>query len=225
MKSAVRILKKWSMKVNKMEKLKGKFITFEGVEGAGKSTQSKLLVEYLNNNGIEAVWTREPGGCEGAEEIRKLLVNGAVNKWDGITELLLMYAARRDHTEKKIKPLLKEGKVVVSDRYFDSTMAYQGYGYELDLNKIKQVQKIVLDDFEPDLTIILDLDVKQGLERTDKRGDKNRYEDMKIDFHNRVRNGFLNLVKENSKRIKLINVEDKSIEDLQKDIIDIILEY
>ncbi len=225
MKSAVRILKKWSMKVNKMEKLKGKFITFEGVEGAGKSTQSKLLVEYLNNNGIEAVWTREPGGCEGAEEIRKLLVNGAVNKWDGITELLLMYAARRDHTEKKIKPLLKEGKVVVSDRYFDSTMAYQGYGYELDLNKIKQVQKIVLDDFEPDLTIILDLDVKQGLERTDKRGDKNRYEDMKIDFHNRVRNGFLNLVKENSKRVKLINVEDKSIEDLQKDIIDIILEY
>lgn len=225
MKSAVRILKKWSMKVNKMEKLKGKFITFEGVEGAGKSTQSKLLVEYLNNNGIEAVWTREPGGCEGAEEIRKLLVNGAVNKWDGITELLLMYAARRDHTEKKIKPLLKEGKVVVSDRYFDSTMAYQGYGYELDLNKIKQVQKIVLDDFEPDLTIILDLDVKQGLERTDKRGDKNRYEDMKIDFHNRVRNGFLNLVKENPKRVKLINVEDKSIEDLQKDIIDIILEY
>ena len=89
-----------------MEKLKGKFITFEGVEGAGKSTQSKLLVEYLNNNGIEAVWTREPGGSEGAEEIRKLLINGAVNKWDGITELLLMYASRRDHTEKKVKPLL-----------------------------------------------------------------------------------------------------------------------
>ena len=205
-----------------MEKLKGKFITFEGVEGAGKSTQSKLLVEYLNNNGIEAVWTREPGGCEGAEEIRKLLVNGSVNKWDGITELLLMYAARRDHTEKKIKPLLAEGKVVVSDRYFDSTIAYQGYGYELDLNKIKQVQKIVLDDFEPDLTVILDLDVKRGLERTDKRGDKNRYEDMKIDFHNRVRKGFLNIANENPKRVKLINVEDKSIEDLQKDIINIL---
>jgi len=201
-----------------LKNLMGKFITFEGVEGAGKSTQSKLLVEYLNANGIESVWTREPGGCEGAEEIRKLLVNGAVNKWDGITELLLMYAARRDHTEKKIKPLLKEGKVVVSDRYFDSTMAYQGYGYELDLNKIKQVQKIVLDDFEPDLTIILDLDVKEGLERTNKRGDKNRYEDMEIDFHNRVRNGFLNIANENHNRVKLINVENMSIDELQKNI-------
>lgn len=222
MKSVVGILKKWLMLVNKMKlnSLKGKFITFEGVEGAGKSTQSKLLVEYLNNNNIEAVWTREPGGCEGAEEIRKLLINGAVNKWDGITELLLMYAARRDHTEKKIKPLLKEGKVVVSDRYFDSTMAYQGYGYELDLNKIKQVQKIVLDDFRPDITFVLDLDVKKGLERTDIRGEKNRYEDMKVDFHNRVRNGFLNIAKENSERVKLINVENKSIEELQKNILE-----
>src|SRR5574344_1807397 len=124
-----------------MEKLKGKFITFEGVEGAGKSTQSKLLVEYLNNNGVEAVWTREPGGCEGAEEIRKLLINGSVNKWDGITELLLMYAARRDHTEKKIKPLLAEGKVVISDRYFDSSLAYQGYGHNLDLSKIQKIRE------------------------------------------------------------------------------------
>lgn len=202
-----------------MEKLKGKFITFEGVEGAGKSTQSKLLVEYLNNNGIETVWTREPGGCEGAEEIRKLLVNGSVNKWDGITELLLMYAARRDHTEKKIKPLLKEGKVVISDRYFDSTMAYQGYGYQLDLNKIKIMQKLVLDEFKPDLTIILDLDVLKGLERTDKRGEKNRYEDMKVEFHKRVRNGFIEIAKEEQNRVKLINVENKSIEELQKYII------
>ena len=136
-------------------KLKGKFITFEGVEGAGKSTQSRMLVDYLNNIGIEAVWTREPGGSDSAEEIRKLIISGAVNKWDGITELLLMYAARRDHTEKKIKPLLKEGKVVVSDRYFDSSFAYQGYGYGLDLNKIAEIQKIVLDDFKPNLTIIL----------------------------------------------------------------------
>ncbi len=212
---------------NKMnfEKLKGKFITFEGVEGAGKSTQSKLLVDYLNNNGIKAVWTREPGGCEGAEEIRQLLVNGAVNKWDGITELLLMYASRRDHTEKKIKPLLADGYVVVSDRYLDSTMAYQGYGYNLDLNKIKAVQNVVLDDFLPNLTIILDLDVKKGLERTDKRGDKNRYEDMKVDFHNRVRNGFINIAKENANRVKLINVENKSIEELQKEINEIIFNH
>lgn len=206
----------------KLSNLKGKFITFEGAEGAGKSTQSKLLVEYLNNNGIEAIWTREPGGCEGAEEIRKLLVSGDVNKWDGITELLLMYAARRDHTEKKIKPLIAEGKVVISDRYLDSTIAYQGYGHQLDLNKIKQVQKIVLDDFVPDLTIILDLDAKKGLERTDKRGNKNRYEDMELAFHNRVRNGFLKIAKENSDRIRLVEVEEKNVKDIQQEILNII---
>lgn len=202
-----------------LNKLRGKFITFEGVEGAGKSTQSKLLVEYLNNNGIAAVWTREPGGCEGAEEIRNILVNGAVNKWDGITEALLVYAARREHTEKKIKPLLAEGKVVVSDRYFDSTIAYQGYGYSLNLSKIKAIQDVVLEKFTPDITFILDLDVKKGLDRTDKRGDKNRYEDMQVDFHNRVRDGFLDIAEQEKKRVKLINVDDKSIEDLQKEIL------
>lgn len=209
--------------MNNLAKLKGKFITFEGVEGAGKSTQSKLLVEYLNNNGIEAVWTREPGGCEGAEEIRKLLVNGAVNKWDGITELLLMYAARRDHTEKKIKPLLAEGKVVISDRYFDSTVAYQGYGHQLNLEKIKVVQKVVLEDFKPDITIILDLDVEKGLDRTNIRGEKNRFEDMKLDFHKRVRVGFQKISEEERDRVKLINVENKTIERLQKEIIQLIL--
>lgn len=206
-----------------LEKLKGKFITFEGPEGVGKSTQSKLLVEYLNKNGVEAVWTREPGGSEGAEEIRKLLVNGTVNKWDGITELLLMYSARRDHTEKKIKPLLKEGKVVVSDRYLDSTLAYQGYGHQLDLNKIKEVQKVVLDDFVPNLTIIMDLDVKEGLERTDKRGDKNRYEDMDIAFHDRVRKGFVNIANESKDRVRLLQVAGKGIDEISKDILNIVL--
>ena len=205
-----------------MEKLKGKFITFEGVEGAGKSTQSKLLVEYLNNNGIEAVWTREPGGSEGAEEIRKLLINGAVNKWDGITELLLMYASRRDHTEKKVKPLLAEGKVVISDRYFDSSLAYQGYGHNLDLSKIQKIREIVLDDFKPDITIILDLDIKKGLERTNIRGEKNRFEDMDITFHNRVRNGFLHISQTEPERVKLLDVDNKSIQEIQKEILHII---
>ena len=205
-----------------MEKLKGKFITFEGVEGAGKSTQSKLLVEYLNNNGIEAVWTREPGGSEGAEEIRKLLINGAVNKWDGITELLLMYASRRDHTEKKVKPLLAEGKVVISDRYFDSSLAYQGYGHNLDLSKIQKIREVVLDDFKPDITIILDLDIKKGLERTNIRGEKNRFEDMDITFHNRVRDGFLHISQAEPERVKLLDVDNKSIEEIQKEILHIL---
>lgn len=173
-----------------IECLKGKFITFEGGEGVGKSTQSKLFVKYLNENGVKAEWSREPGGCEEAEEIRNLLIKGSADKWDGITELLLMYASRRVHTEKKIKPLLQHGVTVVSDRYFDSTFAYQGFGYNLPINKIESVKKIVLEDFKPDLTFILDLNVKEGLERTDIRGEKNRYEDMKIEFHNRVRDGF-----------------------------------
>ena len=116
-----------------IEGIKGKFITFEGIEGAGKSTQSRMLVEFLNKNGIEAVWTREPGGCPEAEEVRNILINGSVDKLDGMSELLLMYASRRLHTEKKIKPLLKEGKVVISDRYFDSTFAYQGFGSGINL--------------------------------------------------------------------------------------------
>lgn len=202
-----------------LEKLRGKFITFEGAEGAGKSTQSKLLVEHLNSCGIEAVWTREPGGSKGAEEIREVLVKGAVNKWDGITELLLMYAARRDHTEKKIRPLLNDGVVVVSDRYFDSTLAYQGYGHELDLKKIEAVKKIVLGGFEPHLTIVFDIDIQNGLDRTHTRGKRNRFDDMKIDFHSRVRKGFLDLVKNEPKRCKLLPVDNLNIDEVKLEIL------
>ena len=186
--------------------LRGKFITFEGGEGAGKSTQSKLFVKYLNENGIKAEWSREPGGCVEAEEIRNLLIRGSADKWDGITELLLMYASRRVHTEKKIKPLLQQGITVISDRYFDSTFAYQGFGYNLPIEKIESVKKVVLEDFKPDLTFILDLDVKEGLERTDIRGEKNRYEDMKIEFHNRVREGFNHICENENDRCIKINV-------------------
>lgn len=206
------------------DKVKGKFITFEGVEGAGKSTQSKLLVEYLNNNGVEAVWTREPGGCPEAEEIRNVLINGSVDKWDGITELLLMYAARRVHTEKKIKPLLEKNITVISDRYFDSSFAYQGFGHQIDLEKVKSIRKIVLDDFKPDITLILDLDIAEGLARTDKRGDKNRFEGMKLEFHNRVRNGFKYISENDPKRCKLINVKDYNIDELHMEIIKILSE-
>jgi dTMP kinase len=153
------------------------------------------------------------------------LINGSINKWDGITELLLMYAARRDHTEKKIRPLLEEGKIVVSDRYFDSTFAYQGCGHKLDLNKIEIIRDLVLDNFKPHTTIILDLDVEEGLRRTDIRGEKNRFEDMEIDFHNRVRQGFLDIAKNNKERVKLINVKNKSIQEVHKEIINNLGDY
>lgn len=207
------------------ENLKGKFITFEGIEGSGKSTQSKMLVEYLNNNEIEAVWTREPGGCPEAEEIRNILISGSVDKFDGMTELLLMYSARRIHTEKKIKPLLKDGFVVVSDRYFDSTFAYQGFGSKININKIESIKKIVLDDFEPDITIIFDCNVKCGLERANKRGDINRFEAKELEFHNRVRNGFKKLSEIESNRCKLIDITSLSIQEVQDKVLNLLTNF
>jgi len=207
------------------EHLKGKFITFEGVEGAGKTTQSKMLVEYLNQRGISAVWTREPGGCDAAEEIRKLLLSGSINNWDSTTELLLLFAARRMHTEKKIKPLLAENKVVVSDRYLDSTIAYQGYGQGVDLDKIAKIQEIVLDDFRPDITIILDLDIEVGLERANKRGETNRYEDMELEFHKRVRNGFLNVFNRQESRTRLLDVSSKDVDTVFSEILNLLSLY
>lgn len=205
--------------MNNLNKLKNKFITFEGGEGVGKSTQSKLLVEYLNNNGIKTVWTREPGGCKDAEEIRKLLISGDKDRWDSMTELLLMYAARRVHTEKKIKPLLKDGYCVISDRYLDSSLAYQGFASNMDLNKINSIRSIVLEDFKPDLTIILDLDINIGLNRTNIRGNKNRFEDKDIEFHKKVREGFNYIYNKEIERCIKINVDNKNIDEILNEIL------
>jgi dTMP kinase len=201
-----------------MEKLKGRFITFEGGEGAGKTTQSKLLVERMNKLGLDAIWTREPGGCEGAEEIRNLVLRGSVDKWDGITELLLIYASRRVHTERKIKPALGSGITVVSDRYFDSSLAYQGFGHGLSPDKINAVRNIVLGDFKPDLTLILDVDMELGLNRACLNGGKNRFEDMDLEFHKRVREGFDHIYSSNPERCVRIDTNNLSIENLSKQI-------
>ncbi|MDR2777627.1 MAG: dTMP kinase [Rickettsiales bacterium] len=208
-----------------MEKLRGRFITFEGGEGAGKTTQSKLLVERMNGAGLEAIWTREPGGCEGAEEIRKLVLGGSVDRWDGITELFLIYASRRVHTEKKIKPALKNGTAVVSDRYLDSSLAYQGFGHGLSLDKINAVRDIVLDDFRPDLTLILDVDMELGLSRACAGAGKNRFEDMDLEFHRRVRNGFDHIYGENPDRCVRIDTTGLSIEDLSDRIVEVAIEF
>lgn len=208
-----------------MENLKGKFITFEGGEGVGKSTQSKLLVEELNKKGIKAVWTREPGGCDDAEEIRKLIVSGNANRWDGITELLLIYAARRVHTEKKIKPLLKDGVTVISDRYFDSSLAYQGFGHNLPIENVETIRKIVLEDFKPDVTIFLDMDTEAALMRTNKRGDKNRFEDMELSFHKKVKDGFEYILSKENERFIRIDVTNITINELNKIIINKLTNY
>jgi dTMP kinase len=156
---------------------RGRFISFEGGEGAGKSTQIRLLVDALAARGLDVIATREPGGSPGAEEIRRLLVSGDPGRWDGVTEALL-----------------HSGRWVVTDRFADSTMAYQGYGHGLGREPIERLYAVAVGDFAPDLTLILDIPVEAGLDRTQGRtGGEDRYERMDREFHRRLRDGFLDI--------------------------------
>lgn len=173
---------------------RGRFITLEGGEGAGKSTQQNRLVARLTEAGFDVVSTREPGGSEGGEAIRELLVNGPADRWSAVTEVLLMNAARRDHIERRIRPALERGAAVVCDRFADSTRAYQGAGGEADPAFIAAVEREVVGDVRPDLTIILDLPVEAGLARAAHRGGgEARFEAKGIEFHRRLRQGFLDI--------------------------------
>jgi len=173
---------------------RGRFITFEGGEGAGKSTQVSILADHLRALGITVVTTREPGGAPGAEDIRNLLVNGATDRWTPVSEALLNYAARSEHMDKTILPALDAGNWVICDRFYDSTTAYQGYGHGLDLAALEQIRQAVLGDFKPDLTLILDLPLELGLERALARGDgEDRYERMGREFHRRLLGGFTDI--------------------------------
>jgi dTMP kinase len=169
----------------------GKFITLEGGEGAGKSTQARLLADWLGQKGISVALTREPGGTPSAEDIRNLLVTGEVGRWDPLTETLLHYAARREHMARFILPALDAGQWIICDRFIDSTTAYQGYGQGIDLGVIAGLRKIVLGAFIPDLTLILDVTPETRRARTAARpGNEDRYERMNEAFHDRVRAGF-----------------------------------
>lgn len=185
---------------------KGKFITFEGGEGAGKSTQIALLAEALEAVGISTIRTREPGGSAGAEQIRELLVNGDTNRWSAMTEALLNYAARRDHLDKTILPALDRGDWVLCDRFSDSTMAYQGYGHGINKQIIKDLHDTATDGIKPDLTLIFDIPVEEGLKRAGSRGTgEDRYERMASDFHDRLRQGFLEIAAHEPDRCALID--------------------
>lgn len=184
---------------------KGRFITLEGGEGGGKSTQVFRLAERLRRTGLSVVATREPGGAEGAEIIRKLLVAGDPGRWDPMTELLLHFAARRDHLRRTIWPALERGNWVVCDRFADSTMAYQGYGQGLGPAVVDSVYRLVVGDFKPDLTLILDLPAAEGLGRADARGGDNRYERMDMAFHERLRQGFLEIARREPGRCAVID--------------------
>lgn len=184
----------------------GKFITFEGGEGAGKTTQAKMLAEALEGAGIETLMTREPGGTFGAEAIRDLVLEGTSDRWSGMTELLLMYAARLDHVEKLIKPALERGVWVISDRFSDSSMAYQGFARGLGADKVKALHAAVMDGFEPDLTILFDIDPILAQKRVETRGeDLSRFDSESITFHNTLRDAFNDIAAENSERIFTID--------------------
>lgn len=184
----------------------GRFITLEGGEGAGKSTQVLRLKKWLESRGREVVATREPGGAPGAEMVRKLLVEGPVERWDGITEALLHFAARRDHLRSTVWPALKRGAWVVSDRFADSTMAYQGYGHGADRTMLGGLYDMTVGEFCPDLTLILDLPVETGLARAaSRRGKETRYESLPVAFHERVRAGFLDIAAIDSERCVVID--------------------
>lgn len=190
----------------------GRFITLEGGEGAGKSTQVVRLKEWLEKRGHESVATREPGGAPGAEMVRKLLVEGPAERWDGITEALLHFAARRDHLRSTVWPALKRGAWVISDRFADSTMAYQGYGHGADRTMLGGLYDMAVGDFRPDLTLILDLPVETGLARAAaRRGSETRYESLPVAFHERVRAGFLEIAAADPERCVVIDAS-KDIE-------------
>jgi len=185
----------------------GKFITFEGGEGAGKSTQIQRLATALENSGLSVTSTREPGGSPGAETIRGLLLDTAAD-WDAPTEALLHFAARADHFTTRIAPALRKGDWVICDRFADSTRAYQGFGLGLSMDAIETLYDVALGDFAPDLTVILDVPVEIGLKRMNARdGDPDRYEQMDTAFHERLRRGFLDIAAKDQDRCEVVDAD------------------
>ncbi|HJU19938.1 MAG TPA: dTMP kinase [Stellaceae bacterium] len=185
---------------------RGTFITLEGGEGAGKTTQAGLLVAALGRAGIAACGTREPGGSPGGEAIRRLLLADQGTLWDATSEALLLIAARREHVVRTILPALDRGVWVVSDRFADSTLAYQGYGRGLPLAGLAQVQRFALGEFAPDLTVILDVPTEEGLARAAARGTAgDRFERLDRAFHERLREGFLAVARDHAARCVVVD--------------------
>ena len=193
------------------------FISFEGIDGSGKSTQARLLADHLKNAGQEVVLTREPGGSSGAEEIRKLVLEGETDRWSATTELLLFTAARRDHLERTIRPALADGKIVICDRFADSSRIYQGLGRAELGDLVDQLHALVIGQ-EPDVTLLIDMDPEKGLDRAlSRNGTEERFEDFGVGMQLKMRQGFLDLAKRYSERFRIIN-GDQNIEAVQNDI-------
>ena len=197
--------------------MKGKFITLEGTEGVGKSTNLSFIKDYILSQGIELVVTREPGGTPLAEQLRAVLLEKRDELFDPTAELLTVFAARAQHLNTVIKPALDRGCWVLSDRFTDATFAYQGAGRGLDMELIRQLELIVQGSIQPDLTFLLDINVELGLHRATKRAELDRFELEAVPFFEKVRSGYLSRVKQDPKRFRVINAENALL-DVQKDI-------
>lgn len=199
-----------------------RFFTFEGGEGSGKSTQAKLLHQSFEKAKVEVVITREPGGTESAEEIRNLLLHGD-SEFFPVTQLLLHNASRYEHAKLKIIPAINDKKIVICDRFVDSTMAYQGYGYKLGKKLPALLHNMVMEGLAPDLTFILDIDPAEGLKRAKDRAQHDNYEKLDLSFHTRVRNGFLDIAKMAQGRCVVIDAND-DMSNIHHKIIEIVNE-
>lgn len=205
--------------------MKGRFISFEGIEGCGKTTQIARLSDYLKARSISHTITREPGGTAVGEGIRKILLNSETIHLTAASELLLFYASRSQNILEKIKPALDRNEMVICDRFYHASMAYQGYGRGIPLDFITRLTDLVCDRFRPELTILLDIDPAVGLGRARARNhggieDEGRFETEDLDFYARVRNGYLELASHDS-RIRVIQA-DRSIEDVHREIVNVL---
>jgi dTMP kinase len=192
----------------------GLFLTLEGVEGSGKTTQAAMLADALRNRGYSAIVTREPGGTQVGQAIRGIFLDAAV-ALEPAAELLLVLADRAQHVREKLKPAIAAGEIVISDRYSDSTIAYQGYGRGFDLNLLRDLNQLASDSLNPDLTLLLDCPAELGLERTRARsqhGAADRFEGERLEFHHRVREGFLAVARAEPSRVTLIDASRPAAE-------------
>jgi dTMP kinase len=200
------------------------FITLEGPDGSGKSTQAKRLAEEVTARGYDVLPTREPGGSPIGEQIRQILFNLDNTKMHPKTEFLLFSASRAQHVYQVIQPHLQKGGIVISDRYFHSSLAYQGYGHELDLDHLKRITSFATSGLLPDLILLLDLPVGEGLHRRKSEGKWNRLDDYQLEFHQRVRNGYLAMADEDPDRWVVINAS-QSVDRIQEKIRDVVFSH
>ncbi len=201
--------------------MRGKFITIEGTDGSGKSTQIELLMDYLRKKGADVIFTREPGGTQISEKIREIILDVDNSEMTGITEALLYAAARSQHVEEKIIPALEAGKIIICDRFVDSSIAYQGAARGLGAEKIMGINEAALHGIIPDMTLFFDLSPEKGILRKKNERALDRLEKEKMDFHEKVYEGYKNLCKKYPERIKPIDA-DRSIDEVHSEVIEVI---